>query len=70
MLFSFPADSLSAHQGERGELSGGQADSVRGVDPQQVVGCHIQVMVTVGGGKHTHLFTERAETEDRHHKWV
>lgn len=49
----FPAG--DTHQGERGELSGGQTDSIRGVDPQQVVGCHVQVMVTMGGGKHTHL---------------
>jgi len=50
----------AAHQEGRGQPSGGQTHSVGGVDPQQVVGGHIQVMVAMGGGKHAHLFTERA----------
>lgn len=70
VLFLFSAGSRGAHQDERRELSGGQTDSIRGVDPQQVVGCHVQVMVSMGGGKHTHLSTEGAETEDKHHEWV
>lgn len=63
-IFCFPADKCGAHQVEGQELSGGQADSIRGVDPQQVVGRHVQVMVTMGGGKHADLSTERAETKD------
>lgn len=55
---------FSAHQDRWGERSGGEAGSVGAVDPQQVVGCHIQVMVTMGGGKHSHLPTERAGTDD------
>lgn len=57
-LFLTSAGSHGAHQDERRELSGGQTGSVRGVDPQQVVGRHVQVMVSMGGGKNTHLSTE------------
>lgn len=55
LIFS---SSHPAHQDQRGKLSGGQTDSISSVDPQQVIGSYIQVMVTMGGGKHTHLFTE------------
>lgn len=70
MLLLFSADGRGAHQDERGELSGGQTDSIGGVDPQQVVGRHIQVMVSMGGGKHTHLSTAGAEMESKRRKWV
>lgn len=52
----------AAHQDQRGQLGGGQTNSIGGVDPQQVVGSHVQVMVTMGGGEHAHLPTEQAET--------
>lgn len=51
MLSLFPA---GAHQDKRGELSG-QTDSIRRVDPQQVVGRHVQVVVAMGWGKNAHL---------------
>lgn len=48
-----------AHQDERRELSGRQGNSIWAVDPQQVVGRHVQVMVPMGGGKHAHLKEQR-----------
>lgn len=68
MLFLFSADSRAAHQDELGEPRGGQTDSVRGVDPQQVVGRHIQVVVSMGGGKNTHLTTKGAEKLEKREK--
>lgn len=50
-----------AHQDERRELSGGQSNSIWAVDPQQVVGGHVQVMVSMGGGKHAHLKEQRPQ---------
>lgn len=51
---------VSPHQEQRQGLRGRQTGSVRGVDPQQVVGGDVQVMVSMGGGKHAHLRTQEA----------
>lgn len=56
-LLWFPTPAY-AHQDKRRELSG-QTDPSRRVDPQQVVGRHIQVVVAMGWRKNTHLFTKR-----------
>lgn len=49
-----------AHQDERRELCGGPTGSIGGVDPQQVAGRYVQVMVSMGGRKNTHLSAGRA----------
>lgn len=53
------------HRDQRQRLRGRQTHSVWGVDPQQVVGGHVQVMVPMGGGKHTHLPTREASTRSK-----